>query len=388
MRVQLRRGVVLLITTVILGAGCVVFFLGGENRPARVQADADAPVQASVAAIARRDADLWQEFSGRFEAVEAVEVRARVSGAIRSIYFREGALVRRGDLLLLIDPDPYRAEVDRLAGQVAAAEARARFTRSEADRADRLIETDAIAARDRDRRANDAAEAAANLRTARAALRAAQLNLSYTQVRAPIAGRIGRRAITPGNLVDAGPGAPVLTTILSVDPIYAGFEADEDTVARALASIRGNRSHVGTIPVSAMLDGAPMPIVGHLQLVDNQVDARAGTVRLRATFANPNGLFTPGQFTRIRLGQAHREPVILVPEAAIGTDQSRRFVLVLGPDNRTIYREVQLGQLLDGMRVVTQGLRPGERIVISNLQRLKPGALVQPRNAPMAVQAS
>ncbi|OQW70918.1 MAG: hypothetical protein BVN33_16945 [Proteobacteria bacterium ST_bin13] len=388
MHVQLRRGVVLLTATVMLGAGGAAFLLGGEDEPARAQSDADAPIQASVAVVTRRDAALWQEFSGRFEAVDAVDVRARVSGAIRSIHFREGSLVRRGDLLIQIDPDPYRAEVDRLSGQVAAADARARFTRSEADRADRLIETDAIAARDRDRRANDAAEAAANLRTARAALRAAQLNLSYTQVRSPISGRIGRRAITVGNLVDAGPSAPVLTTILSVDPIYAGFEADEDTAARALVGIEGNRDRVSAIPVSATLDGTLAPVAGHLQLVDNQVDARAGTILLRATFANPNGKFTPGQFARIRLGEAKREPVILIPETAIGTDQSRRYVLLLKPDNRTVRRDIQLGQLLDGLRVVTQGLQPGERIVISNLQRLKPGSLVQPRSAPMAVQAS
>lgn len=378
MRIQRRQGAALLATIAIVATiGGAIIFEG--DRTALAQAPATAPVSAAVATVQRSDIALWESFSGRFEPVEAVDVRARVSGAIRSVLFEEGAIVQRGDLIVVIDPDPFRAEVERLQAQVAMAEARARFTRSESDRADRLVETNAIATRDRDQRTNAAEEAAANLSMARAALRSAELSLSYTEVRAPISGRIGRREITVGNLVDAGPSAPILTTILSVDPIYAGFEADERTVARALADIRGDRGHINTIPVSADIGGDAPPLQGRLQLVDNRVDARSGTVRLRAVFENTQGMFTPGQFARIRLGRAQREPVILIPEEAIGTDQSRRFVLVVDGDNRTARREVQLGQLLDGSRVVTSGLQPGERIVVSNLQRLRPGAQVQPR---------
>lgn len=388
MRIQRRQGAALLATIGIAAAiGGAVIFEGGDQK-ARAQAGADAPVSAAVATVQRSDVALWEAFSGRFEPVEAVDVRARVSGAIRSIHFQEGALVRRGDLLVVIDPDPYRAEVERLQAQVAMAEARARFTRSEADRADRLIETNAIAARDRDQRTNAAEEAAANLRMARAALRSAQLSLSYTEVRAPISGRIGRREITVGNLVDAGPNAPILTSILSVTPIYAAFEADERTVSRALADIGSDRDRINAIPVSADVGGGSPPLEGRLQLVDNRVDARAGTVRLRAVFENAQGAFTPGQFARIRLGRAQSAPVILIPEEAIGTDQSRRFVLVVDGDNRTVRREVQLGQSLEGRRVVIAGLQPGERVVVSNLQRLRPGAQVQPRAAAADATAS
>ncbi|MGV6873236.1 efflux RND transporter periplasmic adaptor subunit [Pseudochelatococcus sp. B33] len=389
MPIQRWKGAALLTTLSVLavGGGATLFDAADPGARAQSQSNAVAPISAAVTTVQQFDVPLWQDFSGRLEPVEAVDVRARVSGAISAIHFVEGSLVQQGDLLVEIDPEPYRAEVERLGAQVAAAEARVRFTRAEADRADRLVGSNAISARDRDQRTNAAEEAVANLAMARAALRSAELALSYTQVRAPISGRIGRREITVGNLVDAGPNAPVLASILSVDPIYAAFEADQNTVSRALADIGGDRSRIGAIPVSAEFDGFAAPVEGSLQLVDNRVDARAGTVRLRATLSNPQGALTPGQFARVRLGRAQPEPSLLVPEEAIGTDQSRRFVLVLGQDNQTAYREVQLGQSLDGMRVVTSGLQPGERIVVSNLQRLRPGVQVEPRTTSMTADA-
>ncbi|WP_444756645.1 efflux RND transporter periplasmic adaptor subunit [Pseudomonas sp. A014] len=334
------------------------------------------------------ESDLWRDYPGRFEAVEAVQVRARVSGAVKEIHFEEGALINMGEPLLVIDPAPYQAEVERMRAQLAATEARRIYTQRDSERAERLWQVRAVSERDRDSAVNATREAQAQLGMARAELHAAELNLSYTQVRAPIAGRVGRREITVGNLVDAGPSAPVLTTLLSVDPIYASFEVDEDSVRDALASIGGDRSRLSNVPVLAEVNGTGASIAGRLQLIDNQVNSMTGTVRMRARFSNPDGALTPGQFARIRMGSARRERVLLVPEGAVGTDQNRRYVLVLGEDDRATYREVTIGASVDGQRVITTGLQGGERIVIGNLQRVRPGTQVAPQPVQVAALAA
>ena len=234
----------------------------------------------SVAAVLQKDIALWDEFSGRLEAVQRVDVRPRVSGAVQAVHFREGSLVKQGELLVTVDPAPYAAEVDRAEAQVVAAQARVSYTRSELERATRLLEEKAIAQREHDERLNAQREADANLRAAQAALQTAKLNLGYTQVRAPVAGRVGRIEVTVGNLVAAGPGAPVLTTLVSVSPIYASFDTDEQIVVKALADLqsgqRGNsaRQLIERIPVQ-MGTGTTggTPHAGRLQLIDNQVDA-------------------------------------------------------------------------------------------------------------------
>lgn len=374
----------LLATSAFVGASLVAI-------PGGPQADgATAPPPApsvSVAVVEPRDVTIWDEFSGRLEAVQRVDVRSRVAGAVQHVHFREGALVKEGDLLITIDPEPYAAEVDRFAAQVAAAEARVEFTRSEVERGRRLLGTSALSERDVDQRTNAYREAEANLRAAKAALQAARLNLEYTQVRAPVSGRVGRLEITVGNLVAAGPGAPVLTTLVSVDPIYASFNAHENVVARALSALspEANASaDVGQIRVeisNISTDGAWLP--GQLQLIDNQVDADSGTVRVRAVFTNPDGRLIPGQFARIRMAQPKGAPVLAISERAIGTDQNKRFVLVVGDDNRTAYREVQLGAMAGNLRIVTGGLAKGDRVVVSGLQRIRPGVVVTPEPAAM-----
>jgi multidrug efflux system membrane fusion protein len=341
----------------------------------------------SVATVVKTDVATWDEFSGRLEAVERVDIRPRVAGTVQAVHFREGALVKKGDLLITIDPAPYLAEVDRAEAQVAAAQARLSFSRSEQERAQRLLDERAIAQREADERLNAQREADANLRAAQAALQTARLSLGYCQVRAPVAGRVGRLEITVGNLVAAGAGAPVLTTLVSVSPIYASFDADEQVVTRALRELppgASARSQLESIPVqmgtSATTD---TPYVGKLQLVDNQVDARSGTVRVRAVFDNADGTLIPGQFARLRMGQAQRSPALLVSERAVGTDQSKKYVMVVGSDNRAAYREVSLGANVNGLRIVTAGLRPDERIIVNGLQRVRPGSLVAPETVPM-----
>ena len=346
---------------------------------------AEQAMPASVATIEPREAILWDEFSGRLEAVDRIDVRARVGGAVQATHFAEGELVKAGDLLVTIDPAPYAAEVQRLEAQVAGAEARVAMTSSDLERGQRLSDQHIVTARDLDVRANAFKEAKASLDAARAALEAARLNLGYTQVRAAVSGRVGRREITPGNLVATGAGAPVLTTLVSVDPVYASFDADEGVVLKALASIAepaGGRGKLDRIPVEmATADGTQAK--GHLQFIDNKVDARSGTIRVRATFANGDGRLIPGQFARMRLGQAVPGRLLLVDERAVGTDQDKKFVLVVGADNRAAFRVVTLGRAVEGLRVVTSGLSGGERIVVNGLQRIRPGTLVQPEPVAM-----
>jgi len=348
----------------------------------------------SVATVVQSDVATWNEFSGRLDAIDRVDVRSRVAGTVQSTHFREGALVKKGELLFTIDPAPYAAEVERASAQVAAAQARVAYTRSEAERAQRLLDEQAIAQREHDERDNARREADANLRAAQAALQVAQLNLGYTQVRAPVAGRVGRIEITVGNLVAAGPGAPVLTTLVSVSPIYASFDADEQVVTSALRAVRdadggANASgQVDRIPVQmGTADNADTPLQGRLQLVDNQVDTKSGTVRVRAIFDNTDGTLIPGQFVKLRMGQIKTATALLINERAVGTDQNKKFVMVVGPDNKTVYREVALGAQSDGLRIVIAGLKPQERIVINGLQRVHAGTLVTPQAVSMSLKS-
>lgn len=369
---------------VALGAiGFAQFGAGAAQADAAPAAPPATPV--SVAQVVSQDVAAWNEFSGRLEAVERVDVRARVSGAVQAVHFREGSLVKAGDLLVTIDPAPYQAEVARVEAQVAAAQARVTYSQSEAQRAKSLWDDRAVAKREFDEKDNAAREAAANLRAAQAALQSAQLNLGYTQVRAPVAGRVGKVEVTTGNLVAAGAGAPVLTTLVSVSPIYASFDADEKVVRDALASLPGGaaeRRGLERIPVE-MLTGGDKATTGRLQLVDNQVDAKSGTLRVRAQFDNKDGALIPGQFAKLRMGQARNEAALLVNERAVGTDQDKRYVIVVGQGNQAEWRPVTLGASVNGLRVVTSGLKGGERIVVGGVQRVRPGSVLAPKDVAM-----
>jgi len=370
-----------------LVAGAVTFRASNAQSAPAPAAPRAMPV--SVATVTESDVAIWDEFSGRLEAIQRVDIRSRVAGAVQSAHFREGAMVKKGDLLITIDPAPYAAEVDRAEAQVVAAQARVTYTKSEHERAKRLWEESAIAQRELDERVNAQREAEANLRGAQAALQSARLNLGYTQVRAPVAGRVGKLEVTTGNLVASGPGAPVLTTLVSISPIYASFEADEQIVLRALKDVAGARSELGRIPVQmGTAATADTPYKGQLQLVDNQVDAKSGTVRVRAVFENKDGTLLPGQFARVRMGHAKSSAALLISERAIGTDQSKKFVMVVGEDNKAQYREVTLGASVNGFRIVTAGLQAGERIVVNGLQRVRPGSLVAPQQVEMLAKSS
>lgn len=372
-------------------AGAVLGLQASHAEAPAPQAAA-AAVPVSVAQVLQQDVTLWNEFSGRLEAVQRVDVRPRVAGAVQAVHFKEGALVKAGELLFTVDPAPYAAEADRAEAQVVAAKARMAYAQSESERAARLWDERAIAQKEYDERVNARREADANLRAAQAALQAARLNLGYTQVKAPVSGRVGRIEVTVGNLVDSGAGAPVLTTLVSVDPMYASFDVDEQIVANALQGLQGagrsTRALIETIPVQMGVGASGgTPHAGHLQLIDNQVDAKSGTVRVRAVFGNADGALMAGQFARIRMGQPRSLQAVLINERAVGTDQSKKFVLVIGDGNQAEYREVQLGAPVDGLRVVTSGLKAGERIVVNGLQRVRPGVVVAPQEVPMDAKA-
>ncbi|MGJ5051415.1 efflux RND transporter periplasmic adaptor subunit [Bradyrhizobium oligotrophicum] len=359
--------------------------------PAPNAARAAAPEQAvpvTVAVVEPRQASLWDEFSGRLEAVERVEIRPRVAGAILGTNFTEGSLVKAGDVLFKIDPAPYAAEVDRAQAQLEAARARASFAANELERGAQLVGNSIVTKRDYDQRDNGNREAIANVKAAEAALQAAKLNLDYTQVRAPVDGRVGRIEVTVGNLVAAGSASPVLTSLVSVNPIYASFDATEELVLRALSAIAdgsGKRGNLDRIPVEMTTSGG-ITASGHIQLIDNQVNGQSGTIRVRAVFKNEDGRLIPGQFARVRMGQPQQQSLVLLDERAIGTDQDKKFVMVVGDDERAVYRTVSLGGSVDGLRIISAGLKPGERVVVNGLQRVRPGALLKTQVAAMGAR--
>ncbi|MFP4539088.1 MAG: efflux RND transporter periplasmic adaptor subunit, partial [Dichotomicrobium sp.] len=347
-RYQRLAGAGLVLGLIAAGAGIYL-----KMQATDVQADDPAAaaqpqaVPVSVAVVRERETMIWEGFSGRLEAVERVQVRPRVSGVIEEVHFREGELVDKGALLITIDPEPYAAEVAQAEAQVKAAEARVSLTRNELDRGEKLSTSRVLSDSVLDQRTNAYREAEANLRAAQAVLKAAQLRLDYTKVRAPIAGRVGRLEVTVGNLVGEGPTAPVLTSLVSVDPIYASFNASEENVLRALKALGGDgdaHAKVDRIPVEMETSGTNgTPVRGHLQLIDNHVDGDSGTVRVRAVFPNPDGELLPGQFARIRMGEARAKPALLVNERAIGTDQDKKYVLVVNGKKEAEYRPVSLG---------------------------------------------
>lgn len=375
----------------VLAAGTVLGIEAGNGAPEPAAAAAPAPAPVSVAVVEQRDIATWDEFSGRLEAIDRVDVRPRVAGAVQSVHFREGALVNAGDLLFTIDQAPYIAEVERAKAQVAAAQARLSLAARDLERAKGLTLSQSITQRDLDTRVNARSEADANLNAAKAVLRDAELNLGYTEVRAPVAGRVGRIEVTVGNLVAAGAATPVLTSLVSVDPIYASFDVDEAIVARALASLPEGgdpRTRLDQIPVEmGTMTSEGTPFRGHLQLVDNTVDAASGTIRVRAIFDNKDGALIPGQFARLRLGRAKAAPALVVSERAIGTNQDKKFVFVVGEGDKVEYRDVTLGGVADGLRIVEAGLAPGERVVVNGLQRVRPGDVVAPQSVAMDPRA-
>ncbi|MDN5842694.1 MAG: efflux RND transporter periplasmic adaptor subunit [Alcaligenaceae bacterium] len=365
------------IAVALAAIGVAVFHM----RAGMAQAAVPAPVSATaveVATVHSRMMTDWHDYSGRLEAVERVDIRPLVSGTLTAVHFTDGSFVHKGDPLFTIDPRPYQAAADRARAQLAAARARAAYTASDLARGKRLLADNAIAKRDYEEKRNASREAAANLLAAKALLESAELDLGHTRIVAPISGRVSRAELTVGNVVTAGAGSAPLTSLVSMSRMYAAFDVDEQSFLKVVNPVR--KVGVASIPIRMGLTGEHgYPHEGRLVSIDNRLDVSSGTIRMRAVFDNAGGALVPGLYARIRLGGGAPHPAVLIDERAVGTDQDKRFVVVVDQHDKTAYREVQLGAGEGGLRVVTSGLKAGERIVVNGLQRIRPGDPVTPQ---------
>jgi RND family efflux transporter MFP subunit len=358
--------------------------VGREKEPPA----APPPQAVTVAAVPEREITEWDEFTGRLEAVDQVEIRPRVSGYIKRVTFAEGKEVKKGEVLFEIDPRPYQADLAGAEAELERARSAASLAKSEVQRAGKLVDVQAISREEFDSRTSAEAQGEATVRAAEAAVQTARLNLEWTRVRSPIAGRVSNALVTAGNLVQAGPPAgAVLTTVVSVDSMYLYFDSDEQTYLRYASRARssgGTNWRTARLPVYlGLANESGFPHEGRLDFVDNQVDPGSGTIRTRAVFSNRSRALTPGLFARVKLVGTEKMKAMLVRDAAIGTDQDRKFVLVVGAGDTLAYRPIVPGRLTDGLRIVTSGLKPGERIVVNGLMRVRPGMKVAPTLAAM-----
>ncbi|MGF6593876.1 multidrug efflux RND transporter periplasmic adaptor subunit MexE [Pseudomonas sp. 2835] len=354
------------------------------RTPEAVQAPAAAKV--SVAKVLEQPINEWDEFTGRLEAPETVEVRPRVSGQIDQVAFTEGAQVKKGDLLFQIDPRPFQAEVRRLEAQLQQARATAIRSENEAQRGERLRSSNAISAELAESRTSAAAEARAGVAAIQAQLDLARLNLSFTRVTAPISGRVSRAQFTAGNIVSAD--VTPLTSVVSTDKVYAYFDADERVYLKYTQLARDGQRGQSTPVYLGLSNENGNPHLGQMNFVDNQVNPKTGTIRGRAVFDNRDGQFTPGLYARLKLVGSATYSAVLINDEAVGTDLGKKFVLVMDKDNKAAYRAVELGPKLEGLRIVRNGLSKDDRIVVKGLQRVRPGSPVDPQDTPMASDAT
>lgn len=349
-------------------------------------AAAPPPPPVTVSRPVQREVVEWDEYTGQFAAVEYVEIRARVSGYLQSIHFQDGQIVNQGDLLFVIDPRPFEIAHDSAEAQLAQAQARLELANRQLARAGQLRQSDFVAASAYDERVEEMRGATAALESARAAVRAAELDLEFTRVTAPVGGRVSRHEVSVGNLVTGGSGGntTLLTTIVSLDPIHFVFdmsEADFLGYQRAVAEGRLTSAREGSVPVFARLvDETDWTRQGRMNFVDNQVDRSSGTIRARAVLPNPDFFITPGQFGRLRLPGSAPYQAILVPDSAIVTDQARKIVMTVKEDGTVEPKIVRPGPMIDGLRVIRTGLAPADRIIINGLMRARPGAKVAPQS--------
>ena len=374
-----------------LRSAAVVLLAGWLASGCEKAQSAPPPPQVTVAPAIRRTVTDEDQFTGHFESVNSVDVRPRVGGFVERVAFTEGAIVHQGDVLFSIDARPFEAEVARAEAVLAQARTRKELADMELERAQRLVSTQAISREELDARTSGRAESDAAIKGAEAALRLAKLNLDWTVVRAPITGRVSRAEVTTGNLVQAGPaGATLLTTIVSLDPMYVYFDSDEQAYLkymRAQPGAAGRRTSGRTVYVG-LANESGFPHEGSVDFVDNRVDRSAGTIRIRAVVPNKSMLFTPGLFARVRLVDGTPHDATLIQDRAIGTDQDRKFVLVLKDDNTLDYRPITTGRLIDGLRTVESGLEPGERVVVNGQMRVRPGMKVVAQTTTMTTDVA
>jgi RND family efflux transporter MFP subunit len=374
-------------------AACALLLVGGCGKSGGSAQSAPPPPQVSVAQVLEKRVKDWDEFTGRLQAVESVEIRPRVSGYIDKVAFTEGSQVKRGDLLFVIDPRPYQAEYDRAAADVKRYKTALELARIELARVQRLKDSGAVSEEELDERKSTLAQGEANVAGSEAALEAASLNLNFTRVASPIAGRVSRAEVTRGNLVTGGSnGGTLLTSVVSMDPIYLYFDGDEQAYLRYAQMARsGERpsSRDAQNPVQVGLANEEgFPHAGTVDFVDNQLNPQTGTIRARAVLQNKDGQFTPGLFARVQLLGSGEYSAILIEDRAVNTDQSQKYVLLLGANNQIEYRKVKLGRVIDGLRIVREGLKAGDVIVVNGAQRVHPGVTVTPQRLTMGADGA
>jgi multidrug efflux system membrane fusion protein len=378
-------------TRAILMAGMLALAACGPSDP-----PAPKPPAVTVAKPIRKTVTDWDEFTGRFEATDQVDVRARVSGYLQTIAFKDGSMVKKGDLLFIIDPRPYEAALKRAQAALTSAQSRVVQSGRDYGRSQELLKAGNVAATINDQRQAQTQQAQADVQAAEAQIQSDALNLEFTHVIAPISGRISRKYVSEGNLVSGGDSATLLTTIVSLDPIDFYFDADEISYLKytrlSLAGLRPSSRDVANPVMIATSDETEFKHEGRMDFVDNSLDRNTGTMRGRALVPNSNYFFTPGQFGRVRLLGSAPYEALLIPDEAVSTDQSRKIVFVVGPDNVVQAHEVKLGRVFDGLRAITDGLKADDTVVISGLQRLRVGSPVTPQlktieSAPAAGEA-
>jgi len=371
-------------TTILLAAMAVALASAttgcsrGETATASV---AQAAPQVTVAQVVAREVTDFDDFTGHFEAVERVEIRPRVSGYISSVNFVQGREVKKGEVLFVIDPRPYEADLKKAHAQLAEARSQAALSRSERDRAAKLLDSHAISREEYDTRVAGSEQSSANVEGAQAAVDSAALNLAFTRVTSPISGVVGRAEITEGNLVTTG--QTLLTTVVSQDPIYVTFDGDEQGYLRYMELVRKAGRDARRPVYVGLANETGYPHEGAMVFVNNEIDPTTGTARARGLLENRERRFTPGMFARVRLPGGSQYRALLVNDSAVGTDQSVKYVLRVGKDDKVEYQPVKLGPLIDGLRVVRDGLNVGDTIVVSGLQRARPGAPITPQRVAM-----
>lgn len=342
------------------------------------------PPKVTVSQPSIREVVEWEEYTGRLEAAESVEVRARVNGYLQSIHFKDGAVVKKGDLLFVIDPRPYQAELERAKAESALAMARFERTGKDLARVQKLLQVRAASQEEVDTRGADQRQAQESVQAARAMVNAAQLNVDFTQVRAPINGRISRYLVSVGNLISGGsmPQSTLLTTIVGLDPIYCYFEADERSYLKGMRLLRGGarpNGREGRQPAYVGLaDEEAFPHQGYVDFVDNRLDAKTGTITGRAVLPNPDLLLAPGLFARVRIPSGSKYKAVLLPPEAVSSDLSQQFVFVVDDQKLVQYRKVTLGPIIDGWRVIRDGVQPEDWVIVKGVQRAKIGIKVDP----------
>ena len=370
---------------------CTALLLVGCGKSGGPQAPP--PPQVSVAQVLVKQVKDWDEFTGRLQAVETVEIRPRVSGYIDKVAFTEGSLVKRGTLLFVIDPRPYQAEYDRAAADLKRAKTALDLGRIELTRVQRLKDSGAVSQEELDQRKSAVAQQEADVAGAGAALESASLNLNFTKVTSPVDGRVSRAEVTRGNLVTGGiNGGTLLSSVVSMDPIYLYFDADEQSYLRYAQMARSgelpNSRDTGNPVQVGLANEEGFPHAGKVDFVDNQLNPQTGTIRARAVLENKDGQFTPGLFARVQLLGSGEYSAVLIDDRAVNTDQSQKYVLLLGANDQIEYRKVKLGRVIGGLRVVREGLKAGDVIVVNGAQRVHPGVTVAPQRVTMGADGA